>query len=207
MEIIPAILEKDWSEIEKKIELIRPFAKTIHIDIIDGKFAPNTTFLDPEPFKKYTREFLFEVHMMVDDPISYLKPWADAGFIRFIGQVEKMSDQAEFVAEGQLLGEVALALDLKTPVDSVKIPLEDLDSILLMSVPAGFSGQNFDTSVIEKIREITDKTFIPVEIDGGVNDGNIVQLKDLRVASCAVTRFIFNGDSESQYQKLQKLSE
>lgn len=207
MEIIPGILEKDWSEIERKIELVRPFAKTIHIDIIDGKFANNTTFLDPEPFKKYTREFLFEVHMMVDDPLSYLKNWADAGFIRFIGQVEKMPDQTEFVAQGQLLGEVVLALDLKTSVDAIKVPLEDLDGLLLMSVPAGFSGQKFDPSVVEKIREVTDKTFIPIEIDGGINDEIISQVKNIGVVNCVATSFIFNGNPEEQYQKLQQATE
>ena len=53
-EIIPGILEKDWPSIEIKIQQVLPFAKAIHIDLIDGKFAPNTTFLDPAPFKKYT---------------------------------------------------------------------------------------------------------------------------------------------------------
>ncbi|MBI2622555.1 MAG: hypothetical protein HYW64_00450 [Candidatus Levybacteria bacterium] len=118
LEIIPGILEKDWSEIERKIELVRPFAKTIHIDILDRKFAPNTTFLDPLPFAKYTlpssgqafpssgQAPFFELHMMVEEPIQYLKPFADAGFKRFLGHIEKMSDQAEFVAQGQLLGEV-----------------------------------------------------------------------------------------------------
>src|SRR3989344_4687814 len=104
--IIPGILEKDWPVIEMKIQQVLPFAKAIHIDLIDGKFAPNTTFLDPAPFKKYTQDIPFELHMMVDEPINFLKPWADAGFRRFIGHIEKMSDQVEFVAKAQLLVEV-----------------------------------------------------------------------------------------------------
>ena len=58
-EVIPGILEKQWSEIERKIEIVKPFAKSIHIDIIDGKFAPNITFLDPTPFAKYTKDIFF----------------------------------------------------------------------------------------------------------------------------------------------------
>src|SRR3972149_3834684 len=104
--IIPGILEKEWSEIEKKIEIAKSFADTIHIDIIDGKFSPNTTFFDPKPYEKYSKDLFLEVHMMVDNPISYLKPFAAAGFKRFLGHVEKMSDQTEFVAQGQLFGEV-----------------------------------------------------------------------------------------------------
>src|SRR5690349_4941146 len=101
-EIIPAILEKDWATIEKKLEIVKPFAKTVHIDILDGKLFNNTTFMDPEPFKKYADDLFLEHHMMVEEPIQYLDEWAKAGFKRFIGHVEKMNDQAEFVAKGQL---------------------------------------------------------------------------------------------------------
>src|SRR5689334_22078813 len=108
MEILPGILEKEWNAIESKIHTIKPFSNTIHVDLLDGKFAPNTTLLDPTPFKKYSNDFTLELHMMVDNPIQYLKPFADAGFKRFVGHVEKMPDQVAFVAEAQLYGEVGL---------------------------------------------------------------------------------------------------
>src|SRR5437016_6075776 len=99
-EIIPSpgTFIKDWTEFEKKIELVRPFTKTLHVDVVDGIFAPNTTFSDPAPFAKYAKDMTLEVHLMVDSPINHLKAWADAGFQRFIGQIEKMADQEEFVA-------------------------------------------------------------------------------------------------------------
>ncbi len=205
-EILPGILEKDWNEIEKKLEIVRPFAKSIHVDLIDGKFAPNTTFLDPAPFKKYANDFFFELHMMVENPIEYLRPWADAGFSRFMGHIEKMPDQSEFISQGQMLGEVGLAIDLKTSIDDIKVPFEDLDSILLMSVNAGFSGQKFDARVVEKIRGIADKTFIPVEVDGGINDSNIFDIKEAGAVSCVATSFIFGGNPQEQYEKLKTLS-
>ena len=68
-EIIPGILEKEWGEIERKIEIVKPFTESIHVDIIDGKFAPNTTFLDPAPFAKYSQDIFFELHMMVKAPV------------------------------------------------------------------------------------------------------------------------------------------
>ncbi len=213
MEIIPGILEKDWSEIQRKIEQVLPFVKTIHIDLIDGKFAPNTTFSDPLPFLKYTHSASsgqapeFELHMMVEEPINFLKPWAEVGFRRFLGHTEKMSDQIEFVAQGQLLGEVGLALDVKTPLSVVKIPFEDLDSILLMSVAAGFSGQQFESSALEKIKEVASKTFIPIEVDGGINDSNIAEIKNAKASSCAVTSFIFSGNPNEQYKKLTEVIE
>lgn len=206
-EIIPGILEKDWSSIERKIELIRPFAKTIHIDILDGKFAPNTTFLDPEPFKKYSGDIFFELHMMVEDPIKYLKPWADCGIKRFIAHVEKMSDQAEFVAEAQLLGEVGVAVDGKTQIESLAVPIDDLDNILIMTINAGFSGQTFDQKLLEKVKSIREKSLIlPIEVDGGINDSTIIEAKNAGATRFISTSFLFKEqDPKVQFDKLQNL--
>ena len=199
LEIIPGILEKEWVEIERKINLVKSFAKSasnaaavVHIDIIDGKFAPNTTFLDPTPFAKYTlpssgQALLFEAHLMVEEPIRYLKPFADAGFKRFLGHIEKMSDQVEFVAQAQLLGEVGLAIDGPTPLDLVKMPFDDLDCILIMSIKAGQAGQSFVPEYLKKVETLrpfnkiqgrpegfegrqAQGQFLPIEVDGGINE-------------------------------------
>ena len=69
-EIVPGILEKTWEDVEAKIKLLSPFAKTLHIDIADGIATNNTTFLDPEAFAKYKDQFFLEVHMMVEEPIK-----------------------------------------------------------------------------------------------------------------------------------------
>ncbi|RJQ38402.1 hypothetical protein C4559_01250 [Candidatus Microgenomates bacterium] len=208
MEIIPGILEKDWAEIERKINLVLPFAKTIHIDIIDGKFAPNTTFLDPAPFKKYANDVFLELHMMVENPIQYLKPWADAGFRRFIGHIEKMPDQVEFVAQGQLLGEVGLALDGPTSLDQMKVPLDDLDNIFFYtSERVGFSGPPFLPEKLSKLREIRGKNLtIPIEVDGGINEKTIVLTKNAGANRFAATSAIYKGGNpREQYKKLVNL--
>ena len=209
-EVIPGILEKDWTEIERKIELVKPFAKTIHIDIIDGKFAPNTTFIDPKPFTQYSNDLFFEVHLMVEEPTQYLKSFADAGFKRFLGHIEKMSDQVEFVAQGQLLGEVGLAVDGQTDLSTVKVPYEDLDTILIMSIKAGESGQAFVPEYLEKVKilkRVQDDTGadMKIEIDGGVNDKTITQVKNAGVSRFVANSFIFNSkDPLAQYKLLQK---
>lgn len=205
-EVIPGILEKDWLEIERKIKLVRPFAKTIHIDLLDGQFAPNTTFLDPKPFTKYASEIFFELHMMVDNPIAYLKPWAEVGFKRFIGHIEKMPDQAEFIAQGQLFGEVGLAIDGSTPISDLKVSLDALDYVLIMTIKAGFSGQAFNPEYLEKVKTIRNQsTTIPIEVDGGINDQTIVQAKNAGANRFATTSFIFKkGGPRNRYQILQE---
>lgn len=211
-EIIPGILEKKWSEIERKIELVKPFAKTIHIDIIDGIFAENLTFLDPKPFTKYTlpssgQALFFEVHLMVDEPINYLKPFADVGFKRFLGHIEKMSDQEEFVAQAQMLGEVGLVIDGPTNLSAIKIPYEDLDSILVMTIKAGESGQAFVKDYLKKVETLRQAQgqFLPIEIDGGVNDQTIFLAKNSGASRFTSTSFLFKENNPYiQYQILTK---
>lgn len=203
-EVIPGILEQSWEEIERKIIIVEPFAKTIHIDLLDGKFAPNTTWLDPKPFTKYAENVFFELHMMVEEPTQYLKSFADSGFKRFLGHIEKMSDPEEFVAQGQLLGEVGLVVDGPTPIEQLTVSYDDLDCILVMTIKAGFSGQAFIPEHLGKIREIREKSAtIPIEIDGGVNDQTIKLAKDAGATRFVATSFIHNANNPSvQFQLL-----
>ena len=212
--IIPGILEKDWSIIEEKIAIVRQFSNSVHIDFIDGKFSPNITFLDPKPFSKYTKDLpageadlFLEAHLMVDNPLQYLEPLANAGFRRFLGHVEKMSNLEEFVARGEILGEVGLAIDGKTSLETINISYEDLDVILLMGIDAGFSGRQFQPQILDKIKTIREKTFIPIEVDGGVNDKTILEIKKAGADRFVVTSFLFKeGDPSKNYQTLLNLN-
>lgn len=201
-EIIPSpgTEDKTFEEIEKKLQAVKGLAQTLHIDIIDGKFAKNTTFLDPKPFEKYSKDIILEAHFMVEEPIKYLKSFAEAGFRRFIGQVEKMSDQAEFVAEGELLGEVGLGIDLSTDVNAIKVSLSDLDTVLVMAVQAGFSGQEFQEDAMAKIGELRERTDIPIEVDGGINDRTIHIAKNIGATRFVATSFVFGTDKSPQEQ-------
>ncbi len=206
-EIIPGILEKDWDAIEKKIEIVKPFAKKIHIDLLDGKFAPNETFFDPQPFKKYSNDIFFELHMMVDNPIQYLQQWADAGIKRFIGQIERMPSMEEFIAEGQLLGEVGLALDTPTSPDAITVNIDDLDFVFVMTVKAGFSRQSFMPEMLEKVKLLRNRSqFIPLEVDGGINDQTLPQAMDAGATRFVSTGFIFGSEHPHlQYETLKGL--
>lgn len=204
-EILPGILEKEWAPIEEKLTLAKPFAKAIHIDLLDGKFAPNTSYLDPTPFAVYKDTFLLELHMMVHEPIEYLKAFADAGFRRFIGHVEQMSDQAAFVSKAQEFGEAMLAIDAKTPLHAITVPEIDLDGILVMTVNAGFSHQQFMPECLEKVRSLSERTEIPIAVDGGINDTTITKAFQAGASRFVSTNFLFvKGEPETQFQTLQK---
>lgn len=202
MSIIPTILEKSWEDVEAKFKIYENFAKAVHIDFIDGKFERNLTFLDPKPFSKYSNYFQLEAHLMVEEPADYLNDLSEAGFKIFIGHVEKMADQVEFVAKAQALGGVGLALDITTPIEEIKVPLADLDRVLLMGIVAGDSGRPFDDRVISKIKSLTQKSFTNIQIDGGVSDQTLPHLKKAGASIFCVNSFLFKGDPKKQYQRL-----
>ena len=203
--IIPAILEKNWEEIEKKLEISKTLSKNIHIDFIDGKFTDSTSFLDEKPFKKYSSAFNLEAHLMVEEPINYLENLALNGFNKFIGHVEKMSDQVAFISKGEALGFVGLGIDLDTDLSEIKVSFEDLDQILLMAVKAGKSGQDFNPSVIKKIQTLRAKYLGNIEVDGGINDKTLIESKNAGANQFCVTSFLFKGNFQKQFNLLENL--
>lgn len=202
-EILPGVLEQDFQLIERKIERVKPFAKAIHIDLLDGKFAPNTTFFDPKPFAKYTQNIFFELHMMVDNPLQYIDAFAHVGFRRFIGHIEMMPDQASFVAKAQEAGEAVLALDAGTDINDIDVPFIDLDAILVMTVKAGFSNQSFLPKQLKKVKALREKTEIPLEVDGGINGETIHEAAMAGATRFVSTKHIYsNEDPKRAYEEL-----
>lgn len=203
-EVIPGILEQDWQEIERKLAIIKPFSKTVHIDLLDGKFAPNTTFFDPEPFTKYSKDFLLELHMMVDDPLQYVDSWAEAGFRRFIGQIEMMPDQEAFVKKVRNRNcEAGLAIDSPTPVEAIVPAYNSLDFVFVMTVKAGFSNQSFLSESLGKVQLLRTKTDKPIEVDGGISDKTIKEAHVAGATRFVSTGFLFGqGDIANNYQTL-----
>jgi ribulose-phosphate 3-epimerase len=162
--------------------------------------------MDLAPFAKYQEDFFMEAHLMVEDPTHYVKQLAEVGFKRFLGQVEKMVDVDEFIAEGQIFGEVGLAIDSPTPISSLSVPFDDLDLVLLMGDKAGRSGQIFLPETLEKIRQVRLRTQIPIEIDSGINDTTIVQCKEAGANRFVTTSFVFNSsDPLNSFEKLEGL--
>lgn len=204
-EVLPGIFEDSWEEIEKKIKIVAPFSKKIHIDLVDEAFAEKKNFLDPTLFSTYTKDLYFELHMMVKEPEQYLESWSNAGFRRFIGHVEHMSDQSSFVARAQTLGEVSLALDIESEIDAIKVDLVDLDSVLVMMCKAGASGQEFQSSALDKVRLLSQRDeLLEIEVDGGISDKTMAKAHASGARRFVSTSYIFWGDEDPKmrYEQL-----
>lgn len=204
-EVIPGILEKSWQEVEEKIILLSPFAKKLHIDIADGRLANNTTFLEALPFAKYKDQFFLEVHMMVENPIDYVEEYAEAGFKRLLGHIEGMEDPYEFIERcRELEVEVGFALDGPTPVEELFDYIDDVDCFhCYVSEKMGFAGPPMMPERLEKVKALRERTELPIEVDGGVEDVTIKLAKQAGATRFVATSFISSAPNpETAYLTL-----
>lgn len=181
MIIIPTTgLKKDFFEAEDRVRVVKDSSRWIQIDVCDNVFAPGKTF-ELELISKIsfnTDDVLWDVHLMVKEPIDWIEKCLFIGANRIIGQVEMMSDREKFVRTVKDEGlEVGLAFDIETPVE--KVP-EETDEILLMGRKAGFGEYPLDEKIFNKIK-IAKKFKKTIAIDGGANLDNIEKLKKLGV--------------------------
>lgn len=139
----PIIMEESLEVVENKVQLLRQRGEArVHFDIGDGLFSELLS-VTPADLASINLEGLgIDIHLLVDDPTEWLQECVVIKPKRVIGQIERMGSQTGFVEEVIAEGAIAgLALELATPVASLeKEALEKCEVVLLLSVPAGTSG-------------------------------------------------------------------
>ncbi|HNP89052.1 MAG: D-allulose-6-phosphate 3-epimerase [Microgenomates group bacterium ADurb.Bin219] len=208
-EIIPTILTKDPNELREKLLLLDGIVPKVQIDVIDGIFVGNKTF-DLSALKDFDHQLKTELHLMVKDPLDWINRSRDVLADRITGQIEMMSDLKFFLEEVAASGmEVGLAIDLETNIEKIPADLYPLaDQVLLMAVKAGYSGQEFNPTVLDKIRGIRaiGGSLVQIGIDGGLNEGNILKCKEAGANVFYVGKTFWEaGDLKARYEELTAL--
>ncbi|MDP3794124.1 MAG: hypothetical protein Q8R07_05260, partial [Candidatus Uhrbacteria bacterium] len=173
--IIPAILTESADELLARIRLVEPAAREIQIDILDGTLVASTGWNDPEPLRRIKIRPSIELHLMVNDPASYIQSWrAIKNFKRAVWHVEAPVDHARLIAgcHKQKL-QAGLAISPETPVAALVPFLRKLDTVLILGVHPGWSGQKLIPATLKKIdalKHLAPK--LPIGFDGGVENRN-----------------------------------
>ena len=179
--IAPSILSADFAKLGDAIAACeRGGADLIHVDVMDGHFVPNITIGPPvvRSVKRVARVPL-DVHLMIMDPDRYLDAFADAGAAMISVHVEVLPHLHRTVHAIKALGvKAGVVLNPSTPVRSLERIAPDVDFVLVMSVNPGFGGQSFiagSEPKVQAVRALLDSVGnpAPVEIDGGIDLGNI----------------------------------
>lgn len=206
MIVAPSILSADFSKLGEEIhDIDKAGADWIHIDVMDGNFVPNITIgpLVIESIRKYTDK-PFDVHLMIVNPERYVDQFADAGADIITVHYEASIHLHRLIHQIKDLGKKAgLSINPSTPVSLLEEILPYLDLVLVMSVNPGFGGQKFIESSlmkVKKLKQMIDRYGLNtiIEVDGGVSDKNIKQLKDAGCNAVVAGNYVFKS---SDYKK------
>ena len=216
IQIAPSILSADFSKISDAVKIAEESgADVIHVDVMDGHFVPNLTF-GPQLVASLREKtsLPLDVHLMVDNPRSFIPLFAKAGADWISIHVEaSVHLHKDITLIKEYDKKAGLALNPATPLPLMNEILEELDFILLMTVNPGWGGQEFIQSCHSKISQLSSwireqKLEIPIQIDGGVTLSNMEELikdgADILVAGSAV--FGEKNPSEA-ITKMKKLAE
>ena len=149
----------------------------LHLDIMDGHFAPNLTF-GPETLAALRRagvKLFFDTHLMLDEPQRYIEAFAKAGANSISIHIEPAYDHRGTLALIRKLGcQCGLVVNPGTPATAIEALLGDVDLVLVMTVQPGFGGQSFRRDMLPKLKEIDRwrrdrKLKFRLEVDGGID--------------------------------------
>jgi ribulose-phosphate 3-epimerase len=201
--LAPSILAADFTNLKQQIKLVEEGgADWIHCDIMDGHFVPNITFgpLVVEAAKRSTN-LPVDVHLMIENPDNFLEDFIKAGADYLSVHLEVVEDLKRTIRRIKELGAKAgVVINPTTPVSSIKAIANQIDLFLIMTVNAGFGGQEFIPNSLQRINEAVDlrkesgADFL-IEIDGGVNVETAQQAFQAGAEVFVAGTSIFNADN------------
>lgn len=169
IQVIPAVLEQEFAEIEKKVAAAKGIAPLLQLDVMDGRFVGNTTFNDIAKLAEC--DTTWELHLMIEHPEFAITKWSMPNVQRMIVHKEAVNNMQHVIDLIRKAGkEVGIALNPQTSTHEIKEYVDQIDLVLVMGVNPGWSGQDFHYDVLEKIKELKAmREELIVAVDGGVN--------------------------------------
>lgn len=190
VEIVPAILPKNFSDLREKLSLVKGLVHLVQIDICDEKLV----FENGLPFWE---NFDFEIDLMIEETTEKLDYFINAGARRIIFHPEKTKNLDFVIKKLSGIADIGIALGLETPMNVFEPFLEKIDTVQVMGIKKiGFQGEPFEESTIDKVAILHEKyPTLAISVDGGVNLTNAKQLIKAGATRLVVGSAIFENEN------------
>ena len=168
---------------------------------MDGHFVPNISFGMPVLKSiAHTTKLFNDVHIMIDDPLTYGPQFVKAGADLVTFHYEAVNeDQVEKVISTikESGAKVGLSIKPKTSIEKIIKYLDKIDLVLVMSVEPGFGGQSFIENSLDKIKQLRkyideNKLNVLIEVDGGINEETASKCRLAGVDVLVAGSYLFN---------------
>ena len=206
--VVPAILTDDPRALETMVRQAETFTNYVQFDIMDGQFVPSRS-ITWEHLASLSMKLSWEAHLMVLRPEDYLQNFQQAGAQRVVFHYEATPSPQDVISLAIDLNlRVGLAVNPDTPISAILPLVNEIDSVLFLTVNPGFYGSKFIPEALNKVGELRSaQPDVEIGVDGGIKESNIAEIAQVGVDVIYVGSAIFlQPEPGESFQRLQVLA-
>ena len=211
--IAPSLLASDFAHLADEANAVAGAVDWLHVDVMDNHFVPNLTLGLPvvESLRKAT-DVPLDCHLMIENPDRWALGYAEVGARNVSFHAEATDEPAALARRLRAAGSLAgLAIDRDTRVEPYLELLPEFDTLLIMTIKAGFGGQSFMPELLEKVRTAraaVGDLAIRIEVDGGINADSIEAAAEAGADAFVAGTAIYGADDPAEAaRRLRALAE